>query len=810
MEHLKDDEIKFSDEPVDVIRKRAIQKAEDIVSSKFSKNPRATIEKIKQLKASAHKQKAAVDEHLKSLIYVQLDNVRSAIDQLQIVKEKLHTVDTNVLQINTSVGKAVEINQGLDDLRKESQAFRRLSLARKNIDYIFDVQDNVAKAKALLEEDKLLIAHKVILDLESSRNYLYFEMYKTGRYEGVKTSREDEKLFQIFFKDVGQLIVDLRGRLKLLLSRFLETGKQAPEKLVSAFRIIEREEYLDKYWSTKSTETGFELTDRPRNFKALFLTILDDFVFRRIEAASVEVENEERGKMWLVRHLELIRLNMVHDLKAIVDLSDRCFPPSYKIIQTFVRSYHESLSNHLQIVVESNLNSTEIFSLLQWVNQYRGKECLGILKELGSNGLEEMDPPLGPLLDEMLLNNLTSTYVQSTADELSLWIKRCIVQEAKDWYDQKPLITTNENYLVSYLPHTFEAMISQSLDVATTMGSVTTDKLLMVSLTKGMEFKNLLTAEVVKYVDRYFESVSNRSDMRGNFTKQMVANANNCEAFPLILSIISKKFTSNGSDNEMDVDDHHQYMKHLAWKPATKFACLVKEFTSLAEFCCQVLIREIESDLNYLLVRLLSNEWLTDKDMIGSSDCIVDTCIATFDDYYHNEYSHLKRPLLHYLCYNLHLRILKYFLRGVLQCQQTQSSGIQHSAFGGILGRSTNIQLSGSSSFALLKFSDAVGRRKCANKLAEPYLFDVLKVIAEILRGNDSDSIVLELASLHKKQPSLNLDQATAILVLRGDMTRNEARSKAESALGTNTVAVEGIFSKINVDEPIGKHPGSE
>jgi hypothetical protein len=74
-------------------------------------------------------------------------------------------------------------------------------------------------------------------------------------------------LVEEFFKRLKELERILKNKTFEIVDRMLEFSKNSPEQLVSALRIIEREEVLDDYWIRKEQETGFCPLDRPKKWR---------------------------------------------------------------------------------------------------------------------------------------------------------------------------------------------------------------------------------------------------------------------------------------------------------------------------------------------------------------------------------------------------------------------------------------------------------------------------------------------------------------------------------------------------------------
>lgn len=61
-------------------------------------------------------------------------------------------------------------------------------------------------------------------------------------------------------------------------------------------------------------------------------------------------DSRENDKMWLVRHLEILRKNTVEDLRVAKFLCVPCFPPAYNIFEKFVHWYHLAIASHVSFM----------------------------------------------------------------------------------------------------------------------------------------------------------------------------------------------------------------------------------------------------------------------------------------------------------------------------------------------------------------------------------------------------------------------------------------------------------------------------
>ena len=118
-----------------------------------------------------------------------------------------------------------------------------------------------------------------------------------------------------------------------------------------------------------------------------------------------QLESREEGKMWLVRHLEVIRRVMLEDLRIAKHHLNPCFPPRYNIGQHCISLYHGAGAKRLQDILEKGLEGQEYVSLLQGAHQtYPGPE------PMGSPALGQEWHQVGPLLTDGSVARLTDSY----------------------------------------------------------------------------------------------------------------------------------------------------------------------------------------------------------------------------------------------------------------------------------------------------------------------------------------------------------------------------------------------------------------
>ncbi|KAF7283803.1 hypothetical protein GWI33_022843 [Rhynchophorus ferrugineus] len=224
------------------------------------------LEKIDQIKQRFTRKKGSVEALLKSAMQQQLDGVRIGISQLHNCLGQSVEINNNVKKIFNLFEDVPKLCNALSEAREENMKHSQYVTARENLKHIFTVPESVEKTKQWINEGKLLHAHQCLRDLENSRDDLLYEMLKHFR------------------KD--------------------------PAVIVTALRIIRREEKADELALKQEKQTGFLAP-----------------VESRIE--GTQVEEREDNKLWLIRYLELIRQLILEDLRVVKTLCVPCFPRNY-------------------------------------------------------------------------------------------------------------------------------------------------------------------------------------------------------------------------------------------------------------------------------------------------------------------------------------------------------------------------------------------------------------------------------------------------------------------------------------------------
>ncbi|XP_042239451.1 exocyst complex component 3-like [Homarus americanus] len=141
-----------------------------------------------------------------------------------------------------SLVRVPELSERLYECREEYVRHSQYAAAMENLKHIFTVPESVEKTHKWISEGRLLYAHQCLMDLENSRDDLLFELHKLPHQ-----NPNDTRMLKEYFADVQKLSDDLGKQVWIILQRTLNTVRKEPTQIVTALRIVEREERADQF-----------------------------------------------------------------------------------------------------------------------------------------------------------------------------------------------------------------------------------------------------------------------------------------------------------------------------------------------------------------------------------------------------------------------------------------------------------------------------------------------------------------------------------------------------------------------------------
>eukprot|EP00794_Sanderia_malayensis_P003187 gene3187-3658_t len=692
------------------------------------------LDKVEQLRRRVMRNKASVDSRLKTAVQSQLDGIRSGLNELKSAASEINDVKTWTDEIDCVFNESSALNKKLSELRLQHGRYAQLAKTNEHLKQIFNVPEMVERTKNLIINGQYLQAHKNIMDLESTRDEILFEVHQQQLEQGIEFA-ESEPLDK-YFEQVEAMSNLLGKQLWTVISQTLSAARSNPTQLVTAMRIIEREERADRKSLAQKKKTNFMPKTRPKLWKERCKAVIRKAVYNRFESNQMEL-NDRTEKMWLVRHLERMRAFILEDMQTVKDLVQPCFPPSYNIFMEYLQLYHETTSKTLEDLALGRNDPNECITLLSWIKDYYGDNLMGndvIVMEAG----DDLPNKLGPLLSNAVMESLNETYVKTTERNMQNWLIKMVETEAHDWLADKPPETDADGFYQTSLPILLFQMLDQTLQVAAQIEIRIEAQVLDICVAALIDFVLEYENAIKAYKDKHF---ADRNILQ-YFEAYMIAIVNNCQLITEFAEQMKNQMRANLSTD-------------FGETRAENFVEVVGAFKKLGEDVCNLLLDGVFADLEGHLADLMTRKWM-------NSSITVDTMICTIDDY-NRDFVHLKARFAKYIMEKAEERIILEYVKAVMSRRITFKSFDERKDAANQIVKEAN------------KIADTFTRLANLPKL-EDSPCSVLRQIAEVLRLKDSDIVSVEISGLADKYKDFRADHAMALLLLRGDLGRTESK----------------------------------
>ncbi|KAI5608830.1 exocyst complex component 3 [Silurus asotus] len=693
------------------------------------------LDKVEQYRRREARKKASVEARLKAAIQSQLDGVRTGLTQLHNALCDVKDIQTSLADVSKDWRQSINTIENLKDVKEAVVQHSQLASAVENLKNIFSVPEIVKETRDLIERGEMLQAHRRLMDLECTRDNLLYEQHRLD-----SRSAPEPGLIGAYFGEVQGLSDELAKQ------RALVTVRRDPTMLVSAVRIIEREERVDRRMLERSRQTSFLPPGRPKKWKNRMSEVLEGTVSGRIESAQAETRQSD--KMWLVRLLEITRRYVLDDLLIVKNMMVQCFPPHYDTFHLLLDLYHRAVAARVQELAEDDLEPNEIVSLLTWVlNTYTSAEMMGhpdLSPECDAKQLE-------PLLPESVVNKLLGTYLTTFTSNIIGWLRKALETDKKDWQKDTEPEGDQDGYYQTTLPAIVFQMFEQNLQVAAQINETFKEEVLVRCLKEMNSFLIRYKEEAIVYKE---EHLKNRQ-LPQCYIQYMIAIINNCQTFRESINSLKRKYSQSTEPNQNDV-------------------AIEKTLNDVAKEGCQFLLDEVFLDLENHLNELMTRKWL--------AGChAVDTICVTVEDYF-NDFSKIKKPYNQEMTTEAHRRVVVEYLKAVMQKRITFKNADERKE-----GAERMIKEADQFSFLF---------KKLAAGEDTDWLCGSISAIAEVFKLTDPTLLFLEVSTLVSKYPDIREEHIVALLAVRGDATRDtrqmiiETLNQSKPSVSSNSLPI--------------------
>ncbi|XP_035499024.1 exocyst complex component 3-like protein isoform X1 [Scophthalmus maximus] len=689
------------------------------------------LERLSQYRKRESQRTASIHTRLKSMVQSYLEGVGWGLEQLQEAKVELREVSHALKKAGLESNQNADRVKPLERLREVSVNHCQLFAAVSNLPRLYSVRSMVLETERLVESRRLLEAHARLMDLERWQDDILWQLHGAAGTARSALSSEDKELVDKYFSGVGQLVDALGKELWAVVSSALALARQNPTPFVSAVRIVEREEALDQVLLEERGGTGNNSRPmppgRPRCWRACFFRVLEEAVSARFRSVSYL---HTRGP-GLAGHLSALQHATMADLATVRHLLEHCVPPHYRLTGAYLRASHRCLHAHLLQVSSWDLESGEIFAVLNWVRHiYNSPDMMGHPDLVTELEREE----LGPLISAEGLEQLQGKYVQSVRKSVSEWMRKALQVELQDWQrDQEP-DTDHEGFYQTSLPTIITQMLEENARVALMIGEALRDQTIQMGLYEMENLLNRFRDALVEFGKEHRRNMSNNKNKF--YLHYLLASISNC--------IILKKSTESLQQQQTS-----RSAGQFSRTPPNPLAALDRAVRR----ACRLVMDQLLLDLQPLLPGLLTRPWLVHGDPTPKLCHVLE---------HHLElYGRVRPPCRERLQEEAQWLMVVEYVRALMQKRLVCRSADERRKLTQQMVRDDQLFRE------ILHGLEGDGLVPDVNPLA------LLPILADFIRLKDPSMLTLEVSGLVAKYPDISEEHVCVLLDIRGDVSRD-------------------------------------
>uniref|UniRef100_A0A4W4GDS0 Exocyst complex component 3-like protein n=1 Tax=Electrophorus electricus TaxID=8005 RepID=A0A4W4GDS0_ELEEL len=690
------------------------------------------LEKLVHYRKRESQRTASINSRLKSVVQSYLEGVDWGLRQLREARSELRDVSHAMAEVRLESRKNAEGISPLETLRETSITHCQLLAAVSNLPRLYSVRSMVLETERLVESRRLLEAHARLMELERWQDEVFLQLHSMEGPSRMALSPEDDELVRNYFSGVGRLVEALARELWAVVGSGLTLALHNPTPFVSAVRIVEREEALDRFFLEERNGgvPGRPIPPgRPRHWRQCFFKVLEEAVAARFRKVSYR---HSRGP-GLAGHLSALQHCIMGDLSTVRNLLEQCVPPYYHLTKAYLHACHRCLQVHLKQTISWELQSGEIFAVLHWVlHVYSSSEMMG---EPSLTAYLDWDE-LGPLISQDEVDQLQNKYVQSVRKSVSEWMQKTLEVELMDWQRHQEPDIDHEGCYHTSLPTIVTQMLEENARVALMINETLRDQTFQMGL---YEMEKLLARFRDAIVEFGKEHRKAPADNGAFYLHYLLACISNC--------VILKSSTENLYQQVSSASSRASV--RLSRIPPGPLAALDRAVRKACRLAMDQLLLELQPHLQELLTRA----WLAQGDIISKVCSILEE---------HRElYSRVRPPCRQRLQEEaLWLTVVEY-VRALMQkrliCRSEEER--EHAA----LQMTQDAQQLGEH----LRNTEVDGTAVEVNPTS------LIPVLAEFIKLKDPGLLILEVSGLISKYPDISEEHVSALLDIRGDVPRD-------------------------------------
>ncbi|XP_076988823.1 exocyst complex component 3-like protein isoform X2 [Tamandua tetradactyla] len=625
--------------------------------------------------------------------------------------------------VQTGVGQLAQALESMQGAREAlGQACGLLQSMAESAETLAPLQEQVAQHKQLKALSQLLPRLQAVPAAVTHTQSLIDAQQLLEAYVSL---RELEQLREETWAHLGDLeLPDLEG-----LGPLAEALGQAVEMVAGTAGQLAREDPALLVAAVRVAEVETRRTtalgQAPRNWRQRCLQALQDGL-ERVHFGTHLLP----GPGALAEWLEALQVALPAELATAEALVAPCCPPHYKVVQLWAHTLHRGLRRSLQQVLAGpELGAADAFTLLHWaLHVYLGPEMMGSL-ELGP---EADVSQLEPLLSLEDVEWLETTFVAKVQASVAQWLQKALDGEVAKWGQEQEPDMDPSGFYYSPMPAIVLQILDENIRVTSLVSESLQRRVYSMALSELGAFLRSFSDALIRFSRDHLRGEA----MAPHYVPYLLAALNHHSALSSSLPALQPDGVASGA-----------------------LAPLETALDELQRRIYRLVLEVLLVELQPLFAGLPSRQWLSSSDLLDS--------ICERTALFCRDFWRVRCPTVQLLLAEAERTVVLQYLHALMQ------------------GR------------LVCRYSDertqaAERLRQDAAQLQELFLglglqenaqcTPVLLALRELLNLRDPTLLSLEVAGLRQQFPDVSEDHISALLDLRGDVSR-EQRLAALSSL---------------------------
>ncbi|KAK7804873.1 hypothetical protein U0070_006855 [Myodes glareolus] len=670
-----------------------------------------------------------LEARIKSVVQSYLEGVQTGVWQLTRALEAVQGTREALSQARHLLQGLSQTSQTLAPLREHVVQHRQLQVLTQLLPRLQAVPAAVAHTQTLIDAQRFLEAYASLRELEQLQEEAWVPL------GGLELP---------IFQGLGLLAEALCQAVEAAVGAAGRLAREDPALLVAAVRVAEAE--------TERTILG----QAPRDWRQRCLRALQEGL-QRAHFASPALPEPGALAGWL----EALQVALPAELATAEALVAPCCPPNYNVVQLWAHTLHSGLRRSVQQLLSGpELGAADTFALLHWaLHVYMGKEMMGNL-ELGP---EADVSQLQPLLTSENIEQLETAFVAHVQVSVAQWLQKALDGEVAEWSRQQEPNTDPSGFYHSPMPAIVMQILAENIQVTSLISDSLHRRVHDMALSELGVFLRSFSDALIRF---------SQDHLRGeapHYVPYLLAAFNHQSALSRTFGWASSSLSVLLPDGET----------------SGVLAPIQAALDDVQKRICRLVLEALQGELQPLFASLPSRRWLLSSELL---DGVCEQTSHFCQDFWRvrkpavqveqgekgwgrgaadgNLYSNWL-PVLQLLLAEAERTVVLQYLRALMQGRLVCRGADERTQAAERLGHDA-AQLK--ELFLGLGLEEST---HCA---------PVLLALRELFSLHDPTLLGLEVAGLRQKFPDVSEDHVSALLDLRGDVSR-EHRQAALSSL---------------------------